>query len=519
MMPGMVATGLARVCDSMRGLQLSSGLSSSSSSVASSAAAAASSSSVASSSVSAAATSTAAAVSASSSSTAAEAASARLPSAVAGAPPPPSSSSRVAVSSYSISLASSSTSSAHAHNEQGGCTLSRSGDREIPDSGKIAADDGGDGDADDGDADDGGDGDDAARADEKETAAANEHSAATRHLDSHTGGPCRPKGAPPAPSSAPHNALPRSASWVQLSGHEGSLMPSHSGTVLKRFCPHEQRCLQLLMGDAPLRPFVPEFHGDTTITTATVVVAAAVTTTTALPSRYRSSSQRYNRMQDLLAGFRAPAAMDCKMGVRTYLEEELALARRDPQPRADMLAKMVAVDPKAPTALERERGAVTKPRYMQWRELCSSSASLGFRIEATKKSDGTLRQDFKRTKSRDEVRAALEEFVGGDAVVMESYIRRLHALRAALEVSPFFRSHEVIGSSLLFVHDAGGPAGVWMIDFSKTRPLPPGTALDHRTAWREGNREDGYLGGLDNLVAILEEVAAAGAEPRGRRRC
>nr|XP_032818737.1 inositol-trisphosphate 3-kinase A-like isoform X1 [Petromyzon marinus] len=499
MMPGMVATGLARVSDSIRGLQLSSGLSSSSS-------AASSASSSVSSSVSSAATSTVAAVSASSS-TAAEA-SARLPS--AGAPPP---SSTVAVSTYSISLASSTTSSssAHAHNDQVGCTLSRSGDRERPDSGKIAADDGDGG-------GDGGDGDD-----EKETAAANEHAAATRHSDSHTGGPCRPKRPPPAPTSAPQNAVPRSASWVQLSGHEGSLMPSHSGTVLKRFCPHEQRCLQLLMGDAPLCPFVPEFHGDTTITTvtATVIAAgAAVKTTAATPSRYRSTSQRYNRMQDLLAGFRAPAAMDCKMGVRTYLEEELALARRDPQPRADMLAKMVAVDPTAPTALERERGAVTKPRYMQWRELCSSSASLGFRIEATKKSDGTLRQDFKRTKSRDEVRAALEEFVGGDAVVMESYIRRLHALRAALEVSPFFRSHEVIGSSLLFVHDAGGPAGVWMIDFSKTRPLPPGTALDHRTAWREGNREDGYLGGLDNLVAILEDVAAAAAaEPRSRRRC
>lgn len=65
---------------------------------------------------------------------------------------------------------------------------------------------------------------------------------------------------------------------------------------------------------------------------------------------------------------------------------------------------------------------------------------------------------------------------------------------------------QVVGSSLLFVHDTSGLARVWMIDFGKTVPLPPHQSLDHRTPWSEGNREDGYLWGLDNLIEILSSM-------------
>lgn len=46
-----------------------------------------------------------------------------------------------------------------------------------------------------------------------------------------------------------------------------------------------------------------------------------------------------------------------------------------------MYQKMVEVDPTAPTEEENLQQAITKPRYMQWRDDMSSSVEMGFRIE------------------------------------------------------------------------------------------------------------------------------------------
>lgn len=85
------------------------------------------------------------------------------------------------------------------------------------------------------------------------------------------------------------------------------------------------------------------------------------------------------------------------------------------------------------------------------------------------------------------------------------YAQRLRAIRATLHRSDFFLTHEVIGSSLLFVHDRK-QASIWLIDFAKTVQLPEKTEITHSNNWSVGNHEDGYLIGINNLIGIFEEL-------------
>ncbi|KAK3909915.1 Inositol-trisphosphate 3-kinase B [Frankliniella fusca] len=272
--------------------------------------------------------------------------------------------------------------------------------------------------------------------------------------------------------------------WVQLAGHQGNFRAGPTpGTILKKVCTAEELAFKALMKDR-LKPYVPDYKGQIT----------------------SEEGDSYLHLQDLLSEFNKPCVMDCKMGVRTYLEDELNKARGNQKLRKDMYEKMIAVNPDEPTEDERRAGGVTKTRYMVFRETMSSTATLGFRIEGLKKSDGQSSKDFKTTKERDQIINAFREFTRGFPHAVGRYIQRLRAIKATLEVSDFFATHEVIGSSLLFVHDAD-KANIWLIDFAKSRVLPPGVGpISHNAPWTEGNHEDGYLIGLRNLIDIFTEM-------------
>ncbi|XP_045499913.1 inositol-trisphosphate 3-kinase B isoform X2 [Colias croceus] len=271
--------------------------------------------------------------------------------------------------------------------------------------------------------------------------------------------------------------------WIQLAGHQGNFKAGpDQGTILKKLSPQEERCFQLLMKDI-LRPFVPEYKGQVTC----------------------DDGELYLQLQDLLSDFDCPCVMDCKIGVRTYLEEELAKAKEKTKLRKDMYEKMIQIDPKAPTEEEHRSKGVTKPRYMIWRETISSTATLGFRIDGVKKADGTSSKDFKTTKTRDQIVEAFTDFTNSFPSAVPKYLERLKDIRATLLESDFFKTHELIGSSLLFVHDKR-KASIWMIDFAKTVPVPEDITIDHNSAWKVGNHEDGYLIGLNNLINIFESL-------------
>ncbi|MEQ2252320.1 hypothetical protein ILYODFUR_020622 [Ilyodon furcidens] len=180
-----------------------------------------------------------------------------------------------------------------------------------------------------------------------------------------------------------------------------------------------------------------------------------------------------------------------------------------------MYQKMVKADPSAPTAEEHAHKGVNKWRYLQWRDTTSSTSTLGFRIEGIMMEDGSVQRDFRKIHTLTQVTEALLYFTRRQLDTLNAYHSRLLDLKDALRGSEFFRTHEVIGSSLLFVHDHN-KASVWMIDFGKTTPIPDSRELQHVVPWVEGNREDGYLIGLTSiLTALSQAISVAEGQQKG----
>jgi 1D-myo-inositol-triphosphate 3-kinase len=86
-------------------------------------------------------------------------------------------------------------------------------------------------------------------------------------------------------------------------------------------------------------------------------------------------------MQDLLYDFDNPSIMDIKIGTRSFIEDECS----NNELRNDLYMKMMRISPDELTDEEHRVKAITKRRYMTWREQSTCSSTLGFRIEAIKK--------------------------------------------------------------------------------------------------------------------------------------
>jgi len=268
--------------------------------------------------------------------------------------------------------------------------------------------------------------------------------------------------------------------WIQLAGHSGGFKSGENGTILKKSVRKEVEALNKLMVD-PLKLYVPEFKCEVS-----------------------EEGELYIQMQDLLQDFEHPSfVMDCKMGIRTYLEDEVDKVGK---PRKDLYEKMISVDPSEPTDYENETCSCTKSRYMQWREQLSSTASLGFRIEGIKRGEHPPDKDFKKIQSEEDVAKIFGRFIENRTDLQEKYIERLKAIKNVLFTSSFFKTHEIIGSSLLFVHDSKGKVGIWLIDFGKTTPLTNGHSINHQSEWTLGNHEDGYLIGLNNMINVWSNI-------------
>ncbi|XP_074031719.1 inositol-trisphosphate 3-kinase-like protein isoform X2 [Leptinotarsa decemlineata] len=274
----------------------------------------------------------------------------------------------------------------------------------------------------------------------------------------------------------------RSSNWFQLSGHPDSLAPAGPGTVWKKRSPSSDNTERLVYEEISQDPNLCDI----------------------IPKYYREveyQGEKFIELQDLLHGFQDPYVIDIKMGTRTFLESEV----RKSAARPDLYQKMVAIDPHSPTEEEHRVKAVTKLRYMQFRELQSSSCSQGFRIEAMKCRGSPPVTDLKKVKSSAEVFNTLDRFLGGREDVRQRLLARLCEIRSKIENSDYFKSREVVGSSLFIIYD-DTKVGVWLIDFAKTNKLPEGKTVNHRRPWVQGNHEEGLLFGFDKLISIIEDI-------------
>jgi 1D-myo-inositol-triphosphate 3-kinase len=89
----------------------------------------------------------------------------------------------------------------------------------------------------------------------------------------------------------------------------------------------------------PLRPFIPSYKGNVTSDDGESndldTLSLFITYKRSLNSLFCCFIRlaEFLVLEDLLGDFRNPSVMDCKLGVRTYLEDELAKAKLKPKLR------------------------------------------------------------------------------------------------------------------------------------------------------------------------------------------
>lgn len=288
---------------------------------------------------------------------------------------------------------------------------------------------------------------------------------------------------------------PTPEAMVQAAGHAGTFTRKADGVIVKEAIVKEAKnyeeisALHELLCGRPFASWLPRFHGSS--------VRGAIA---------------HIELGDVTAGLRSPCVMDIKMGTRTFLEAELGNSKR----RLDLRDKVNKADPTALSAEEQKLG-ITKLRYLSWRDGASSSASLGFRIEGIRRG-GAKYEGCNLVRELPAMSAALRWFLGGlsQAILRTAFLAKLQALRADLAASPWFRSHELVASSLLFVYDGlevSREPAIYLIDLAKTSALEPGCTLTHVDAWVPGNREDGYLYGMDSCIRLFRDLLHQPATP------
>ena len=243
-------------------------------------------------------------------------------------------------------------------------------------------------------------------------------------------------------------------------------------------------------------------------------------------------------MQDLVAPMTRPCALALVMGNRTVTSNELSAAQAEP--RADLLARMVEIDASGPTSEEAAAGGVSAKRFLRFLDESTSTASLGFRIDAAKTvvgsdEEGTPSlaalplnpgQTYETLKDEDSIVSAFASFLQKDGALALAFAQKVQSLLSALGRSAFFQKHVLLRSTLLLVYDDASRGHeeplmeCKIMNFGSSYALPEGKegTVTHTAEWdgTAESHEDGYLAGVQSLDRILAKVCdecAASAPP------
>lgn len=242
-----------------------------------------------------------------------------------------------------------------------------------------------------------------------------------------------------------------------------------------------------------MHPFVPQYHG-----------------------LVEMEGKDYFKLTDVQIPFNQKTLhlMDVKMGVRCYEEGEI----EDATPRADLYERMHQIAPSELSFSERSEEKITKLRWMTFRDRESSTNTLGFRIDGIRTCSELRRlTELYSTRSPEATMEAFRSFLPSAADckripprdLAAGLLDRLVSMRLALSRSAVFAQHEFIGTTLFFMADASsGRSDVWILDFGVTQPSEG--PLKHNVPWSQGNHEDGFFIGLDNLIKQWRQMIQEG---------
>jgi 1D-myo-inositol-triphosphate 3-kinase len=226
---------------------------------------------------------------------------------------------------------------------------------------------------------------------------------------------------------------------------------------------------------------------------------------------------RLIRIANVLHDFYSPKVMDVKIGLRTFLESEC----KNKKLRPDLFERMEEMYPAELTDMERAAKAITKHRWMTVRDKSTTISSLGYRIDGIagfrRMSQDEMDKQLQEVTTREDAAKVFQQFAEVAATddfnqvdghtqlfVAERIRQRLCDLHTALNKSRFVKGHEFIGSSILICADAYGHFGVSWIDFAKTQEVEK--EITHRDPWEMGNREDGIIFGVEQLIETWDEA-------------